>query len=76
MIAKPRLLKNEADVSLAARSCHSVCLTCDNNGPLKRAKNNGMKVINPKECKKGTKLAEFIKFELGIFNCKNTISEL
>jgi hypothetical protein len=41
-----QLYKNEADISLAARSFHSVVLTLDKkNGPLKDAYEQGGKVI-------------------------------
>jgi hypothetical protein len=41
-----RLYKNEADISLAARSFHAVVLTLDKkNGPLKDAYEQGGKVI-------------------------------
>ena len=61
------LLKNEADVSLAARSLHSVVLTCDGKKALKRAKNNhGGMIIDLKMYRKGQSLAGFIKSELAI----------
>jgi hypothetical protein len=40
-----RLYKNEADISLAARSFHSVVLSLDKKGPLKDAYEQGGKVI-------------------------------
>lgn len=59
------LYKNEADISLAARSLHSVVLTCDGKKALKRAKNNhGGTIIDLKKFKSGTSLAHFIKSEL------------
>lgn len=58
------LLKNEADVSLAARSLHSVVLTCDGKKALKRAKNHhGGHVVDLKKYQKGSSLADFIKSE-------------
>ena len=44
--AKTRLFKNEADISLAARSLHSVVLTFDRKpGPIQDAYKNGGRVI-------------------------------
>lgn len=39
------LFKNEADLALAMRAAHSVILTCDNKGPLKKARQLGCKVL-------------------------------
>lgn len=44
------LFKNEADVSVAVRSIHSIVLTLDTKpGPLRKAMDSGMKVISLKE---------------------------
>lgn len=60
-----RLYKNEADVSLAARSSVSVVLTCDEKGALKRAKTMyGGTVVDLKKWKTGESLATFIRAEL------------
>ena len=67
-----RLYNNEADVSLAARSLHSVVLTCDGKKALKRARDvHGGIVIDLKKYKKSTNLADFIKSELERFHIKN-----
>jgi len=59
------LFRNEADVSLAARSVHSVVLTCDVKKALKRAKeiHSGL-IVDLKKYKIGTSLAGFIKQEV------------
>lgn len=58
-----RLFKNEADISLAARSFHSVVLTLDKkNGPLKDAYDQGGKVVFLTDFDAGgMSLSEFIK---------------
>lgn len=59
------LYKNEADVSLAARSTVSVVLTCDGKGALKRAKTMyGGTVVDLKKWNAGEPLATFIRAEL------------
>lgn len=59
------LYKNEADVSLAARSVVSVVLTCDGRGALKRAKTkHGGTVVDLKKWSVGESLATFIRAEL------------
>ncbi len=59
------LYKNEADVSLAARSTVSVVLTFDRKGPLKRATvKYGGTVVDLNEWKDGESLATFIRAEL------------
>ncbi|MBM7454319.1 hypothetical protein HNR62_000143 [Oceanisphaera litoralis] len=63
------LLKNEADVSLAARSLHSFVITCDGKKALKRAKENSSgKIIDLKKYIPGTSLYSFIKAEIGFLN--------
>ena len=63
------LFKNEADVSLAARSLHSVVLTCDGKKALKRAKeNHGGIIVDLKKYQKGKSLADFIKSEIAGLN--------
>lgn len=58
------LYKNEADVSLVARSTVSVVLTCD-NGVLNRANNKyGGTAIDLKKWNSGESLAIFIQDEL------------
>lgn len=64
--AKTKLLRNEADVSLAARSAHSAILTCDNRKALKRASINSGKVINLREWSDTESLSEFIKHKLDV----------
>lgn len=59
------LYKNEADVSLAARSTVSVVLTCDGKRALKRAKTMyGGTVVDLKKWNIGEPLAAFILAEL------------
>lgn len=59
------LYKNEADVSLAARSAVSVVLTCDGKGALKRAKRiHGGTIVDLKKWKAEESLATFIRTEL------------
>lgn len=60
---KTRLFKNEADISLAARSLHSIVLTLDKKpGPLKNAHNRGGKVVFLTEFDSSTlTLKEFIQ---------------
>jgi len=59
------LYKNEADVSLAARSAVSVVLTCDGKKALKRAKTiYGGTIIDLKKWNSGESLATFIRVEL------------
>ena len=59
------LRKDEADTYLAARSLHSVVLTCNIKTSIKRAKeNHGGRIIDLKRHKRGTSLALFIKSEL------------
>lgn len=59
------LLKNEADISLAARSLHSVVLTCDGKNALKRAKDvHGGLIVDLKRYKIGSSLSAFIKSEI------------
>lgn len=61
------LHKNEADVSLAARSVYHVVLTNDvkKSGPLKSVKAKYRTVINLADYKKiGISLAEFVKSHL------------
>lgn len=59
------LYKNEADVSLAARSTVSVVLTCDGKGALKRAKTMyGGTIVDLKKWNTGESLASFIRAEL------------
>jgi len=56
------LYKHEADISLAARSLHSLVLTCDNKNSLKRAKkNHGGRILDLNKLKKGSSLASLIK---------------
>ena len=45
-IRPTKLYKNEADIALAARSMHSVVLTLDRTGPLKRAENQGGMIVS------------------------------
>ncbi|EGM76395.1 hypothetical protein Rhein_3457 [Rheinheimera sp. A13L] len=62
---KTKLLKNEADVSLATRSAHSAILTCDNKKALKRASMNSGNVINLREWNSEEKsLSDFIRSKL------------
>ena len=61
---KTHLLKNEADISLAARAVHSIILTLDNKKALKRAQKTTGRVINIKKWDIETPLSEFIKSEL------------
>lgn len=61
---KTLLLKNEADISLAARATHSVILTCDHKKALKRARENTGRVIDIKKWDSKISLSEFIKSEL------------
>ncbi|MDD2720681.1 MAG: hypothetical protein PHH47_05160 [Gallionella sp.] len=59
------LYKNEADVSLAARSTVSVVLTCDGKKALKRAKTiHGGTIVDLKKWNAGELLATFIRAEL------------
>jgi hypothetical protein len=59
------LYKNEADVSLAARSMVSVVLTCDGKKALKRAREiYGGTVIDLKRWKSGESISTFIRTEL------------
>ncbi|MBU0680137.1 MAG: hypothetical protein KKD73_01825 [Proteobacteria bacterium] len=68
------LFKNEADVSLAARSLHSVVLTCDGKKSLKRAKNNhGGMIVDLKMYRKGQSLAGFIRSELARIKKQNAL---
>lgn len=62
--AKTKLLRNEADVSLAARSAHSTILTCDNKKALKRASISSGNVIDLREWSGTESLSEFIKLKL------------
>ena len=43
---KSGLYRNEADLSLAARSVHSIVLTLDTKGPLKWAKQQGFLIVD------------------------------
>jgi hypothetical protein len=61
---KTKLFKNEADVSLAARSANSAILTCDSKKALKRASINSGTVINLREWSVTESLSEFIKHKL------------
>lgn len=60
------LFKNEADVSVAVRSVHSVVLTLDTKpGPLKKAMDSGMKVISLEQFDpSGENLKDYIMREL------------
>lgn len=59
------LYKNEADVSLAARSVVSAILTCDGKKALKRAKIiHGGAIVDLKKWNPGESLAAFIRAEL------------
>jgi hypothetical protein len=62
------LLKNEADVSLAAISLHSFVITCDGKKALKRAKKENGKIIDLKKYSVGTSLYSFIKTEIDLLN--------
>lgn len=66
------LFKNEADVSLAARSLHSFVITCDSKKALKRVKesHNG-KIIDLKKYTAGTDLYSFIKAEISLLNAQS-----
>jgi len=59
------LFKNEADVSLAARSAVSVVLTCDGKRSLKRARDvHGGTVIDLKRWRSEECLSDFIRAEI------------
>lgn len=63
------LFKNEADVSLAARSLHSFVITCDGKKALKRVKENHKgKIIDLKKYTAGTSLYSFVKAEISLLN--------
>lgn len=56
------LYKNEADVSLAARSVHSILLTCDKKGILGRVEEKyGATVIDLSTWPEGLSLSDFIR---------------
>jgi hypothetical protein len=62
---KTGLYKNEADVSLAARSFHSVVLTHDKSGPINEAYRQGGKVVYLTNFdESGMSLGDFIKVAL------------
>jgi hypothetical protein len=57
-----KLYKNEADISIAARSFHSVVLSLDRTGPINEAYKQGGKVVFLTEFDdSGLSLANFIK---------------
>ena len=63
---KTKLHSHEADISLAARSLHSVVLTLDETGPLKAARAQGGKVVLLKNFdRSGMSLRKFVETELG-----------
>ncbi|EOC1775148.1 hypothetical protein ACI1HK_001075 [Vibrio fluvialis] len=65
------LFKNEADISLAARSLHSFVITCDGKKALKRVKDNHKgKIIDLKKYTAGTSLYSFIKAEICLINAQ------
>jgi hypothetical protein len=64
---KTRLYKNEADISIAARSFQSVVLSLDSkkNDPIATAFKQGGKVVNLANFdKSGLSLADFIKSKI------------
>jgi hypothetical protein len=63
--ASTRLYKNEADISLAARSFGSVVLTLDKSGPIADAYAQGGKVIFLIDFDvNGLSLSDFVKWRL------------
>jgi hypothetical protein len=60
--AKTKLFKKEADISLAARSFHSVVLSLNTRGPINNAYKQGGKVVFLTDFdKSGMSLRDFIK---------------
>ena len=60
------LYRNEADLSLAARSVHSIVLTFDTKkGPLKWAKDQGHKIIDLNGFDRSSSLSSFVQGKLG-----------
>jgi hypothetical protein len=57
-----KLCKNEADISIAARSFHAVVLSLDRTGPINEGYKQGGKIVFLTEFdESGLSLADFIK---------------